>query len=84
MVKLLLLHGGMVKCLNLGKYSIIVVSLNFTNSGPISYQYIQVGSGVQISANPLIWNDNCQTALDIARAKRHSNVVRAIEVYLQF
>ncbi|KAG0486327.1 hypothetical protein HPP92_008422 [Vanilla planifolia] len=30
-------------------------------------------------ANPLVMNDDCQTALDLARAKHHANVVRAIE-----
>ncbi|KAL1294664.1 hypothetical protein HN51_055457 [Arachis hypogaea] len=33
-------------------------------------------------ANPLILNDDCQTALEVARAKGHSNVVRAIESHL--
>lgn len=33
------------------------------------------------SANVLIMNDDCQTPLDVARAKGHTNVVRAIEVY---
>ncbi|PQQ02703.1 putative E3 ubiquitin-protein ligase XBAT35 isoform X1 [Prunus yedoensis var. nudiflora] len=31
-------------------------------------------------ANVLIMNDDCQTPLDVARAKGHTNVVRAIEV----
>lgn len=26
-------------------------------------------------------NDDCQTPVDVARVKRHSNVVRAIEVH---
>ncbi|XP_020263798.1 probable E3 ubiquitin-protein ligase XBOS34 [Asparagus officinalis] len=30
-------------------------------------------------ANPLVMNDDCQTPLDLARAKEHCNVVRAIE-----
>ncbi|KAK8951882.1 putative E3 ubiquitin-protein ligase XBOS34 [Platanthera zijinensis] len=30
-------------------------------------------------ANPLVMNDDCQTPLDLARAKGHLNVVRAIE-----
>ncbi|KAJ6821416.1 putative RING zinc finger and ankyrin repeat containing protein [Iris pallida] len=30
-------------------------------------------------ANPLVMNDDCQTPLDLARAKGHCNVVRAIE-----
>ncbi|KAH0451775.1 hypothetical protein IEQ34_019074 [Dendrobium chrysotoxum] len=30
-------------------------------------------------ANPLVMNDDCQTPLELARAKGHSNVVRAIE-----
>lgn len=34
------------------------------------------------SANALVMNDDCQTPLDVARVKGHSNVVRAIEVYL--
>ncbi|XP_061349800.1 putative E3 ubiquitin-protein ligase XBAT35 [Gastrolobium bilobum] len=33
-------------------------------------------------ANPLILNDDCQTALEVARAKGHSNVVRALESHL--
>ncbi|XP_061364261.1 putative E3 ubiquitin-protein ligase XBAT35 [Gastrolobium bilobum] len=33
-------------------------------------------------ANPLVMNDDCQTALDIARAKGHSKVVRTIESHL--
>ncbi|KAF7807087.1 putative E3 ubiquitin-protein ligase XBAT35 [Senna tora] len=33
-------------------------------------------------ANSLVLNDDCQTALDVARAKGHSNVVRAIESHL--
>lgn len=36
------------------------------------------------SANALIMNDDCQSPLDVARAKGHSNVVRAIEVYSEF
>ncbi|KAK4258388.1 hypothetical protein QN277_007843 [Acacia crassicarpa] len=33
-------------------------------------------------ANALVLNDDCQTALDVARAKGHGNVVRAIESHL--
>ncbi|KAK6914098.1 Ankyrin repeat, partial [Dillenia turbinata] len=33
-------------------------------------------------ANPLVMNDDCQTALDVARAKGFSNVVRAIENHI--
>ncbi|XP_038720941.1 putative E3 ubiquitin-protein ligase XBAT35 isoform X2 [Tripterygium wilfordii] len=33
-------------------------------------------------ANPLVMNDDCQTPLDIARAKGHCNVVRAIESHI--
>ncbi|XP_051129350.1 putative E3 ubiquitin-protein ligase XBAT35 [Andrographis paniculata] len=33
-------------------------------------------------ANALIMNDDCQTALDVARAKGYCNVVRAIEEHL--
>ncbi|GKV19062.1 hypothetical protein SLEP1_g29362 [Rubroshorea leprosula] len=33
-------------------------------------------------ANPLLVNDDCQTALDVARAKGFSNVVRAIENHI--
>ncbi|KAK7344526.1 hypothetical protein VNO77_14223 [Canavalia gladiata] len=33
-------------------------------------------------ANALVLNDDCQTALDIARAKGHSKVVRTIESHL--
>lgn len=33
-----------------------------------------------VSANPFIMNDDCHTALDLAREKGHVNVVRAIEV----
>ena len=33
------------------------------------------------AANPFITNDDCNTALDLAREKGHVNVVRAIEVY---
>lgn len=32
------------------------------------------------AANPLVLNDDCLTALEVARAKGHSNVVRTIEV----
>lgn len=35
-------------------------------------------------ANALIMNDDCQSPLDVARAKGYSNVVRAIEVYSEF
>lgn len=38
------------------------------------------GFNVQLSANPLVLNDDCQTALEVARAKGNSNVVRAMEV----
>ncbi|PKU62616.1 Putative E3 ubiquitin-protein ligase XBAT35 [Dendrobium catenatum] len=31
-------------------------------------------------ANPLVMNDDCQIPLDLARAKGHSNVMRAIEL----
>lgn len=34
----------------------------------------------EFSANALVMNDDCQTALDVARAKGHSRVVRVIEV----
>lgn len=43
-----------------------------------------MGFTVQLSANPLVLNDDCQTALEVARAKGHSNVVRAIEVHSNF
>ncbi|XP_045808040.1 putative E3 ubiquitin-protein ligase XBAT35 [Trifolium pratense] len=33
-------------------------------------------------ANPLILNDDCQTALEVARAKGNANVVRAIESHI--
>jgi hypothetical protein len=33
------------------------------------------------AANPFIPNDDCNTALELAREKGHVNVVRAIEVY---
>ncbi|KAI4318038.1 hypothetical protein L6164_025848 [Bauhinia variegata] len=33
-------------------------------------------------ANPLVLNDDCQTALDVARAKGHTNIVRALESHL--
>ena len=33
-------------------------------------------------ANPLILNDDCHTALDVARVKGNSNVVRAIESHI--
>ncbi|TKY51924.1 putative E3 ubiquitin-protein ligase XBAT35 [Spatholobus suberectus] len=33
-------------------------------------------------ANPLVLNDDCLTALEVARAKGYSNVVRAIESHL--
>lgn len=33
-------------------------------------------------ANPLLMNDDCQTPLDVARAKGFSNVVRAIESHI--
>ncbi|KAF1880125.1 hypothetical protein Lal_00022254 [Lupinus albus] len=33
-------------------------------------------------ANALVLNDDCQTALEVARAKGHSNVVRAFESHL--
>jgi ankyrin repeat protein len=36
------------------------------------------------AANPFITNDDCNTALDLAREKGHVNVVRAIEVYFFF
>lgn len=32
------------------------------------------------AANPLVLNDDCQTALEVARAKGNSNVVRTMEV----
>lgn len=35
-----------------------------------------------MGANPFVRNDDCQTALDIARAKGFNNVVRAIEAYI--
>jgi hypothetical protein len=34
----------------------------------------------EFSANALVTNDDCQTPLQVARAKGHSIVVRAIEV----
>uniref|UniRef100_A0A6N2MQT6 RING-type domain-containing protein n=1 Tax=Salix viminalis TaxID=40686 RepID=A0A6N2MQT6_SALVM len=33
-------------------------------------------------ANALVMNDDCQTSLEVARAKGHSNVVRAIESHI--
>ena len=35
----------------------------------------------KLSANALVMNDDCQTPLEVARAKGHSSVVRAIEVH---
>lgn len=43
-----------------------------------------MASVVNLSANALVLNDDCQTALDVARAKGHGNVVRAIEVCPDF
>ena len=37
---------------------------------------------IYVSANALVRNDDCQTPLDVARVKGHTNVVRAIEVCL--
>lgn len=37
----------------------------------------------KLSANPMMINDDCQTPLDVARAKGYINVVRAIEVCLR-
>jgi len=35
---------------------------------------------INFAANPLVLNDDCLTALEVARTKGHSNVVRTIEV----
>ena len=37
----------------------------------------------KFSANALVLNDDCQSPLDVARAKGHGNVVRAIEVCIE-
>ncbi|XP_010246786.1 PREDICTED: putative E3 ubiquitin-protein ligase XBAT34 [Nelumbo nucifera] len=39
---------------------------------------------ISYGANPLIMNDDCQTPLEVARAKGYSKVVRAIEGHLCF
>ncbi|MBA0725242.1 hypothetical protein Golax_021840 [Gossypium laxum] len=36
----------------------------------------------ELSANPLVMNDDCQTPLDVARVKGNVNVVRAIEDHI--
>lgn len=35
---------------------------------------------VDVSANALVRNDDCQTPLDVARLNGHTNVVRTLEV----
>lgn len=35
---------------------------------------------IECPANALVLNDDCQTPLEVARAKGFTNVVRAIEV----
>lgn len=45
--------------------------------------FMDFGSFFNISANALVRNDDCQTALDVARIKRNINVVRTIEVSLK-
>lgn len=45
--------------------------------------FMDSGSFFNISANALVRNDDCQTALDIARIKGNINIVRAIEVSLK-
>ncbi|GFP83370.1 putative E3 ubiquitin-protein ligase xbat35 [Phtheirospermum japonicum] len=37
---------------------------------------------LSLGANALVMNDDCQTPLDVARAKGYSNVVRAIEAHV--
>ena len=44
---------------------------------------MDLGSFFNISANALVRNDDCQTALDVARIKRNINIVRTIEVSLK-
>lgn len=39
-------------------------------------------TSTNMSANALVRNDDCHSALDVARIKGHTNVVRAIEVSL--
>lgn len=69
-IKLLLMHGGMV---NNQQCMITFVHLNSRNLSiwalPINF-----------AANPLILNDDCLTALEVARAKGHGGAVRTIEV----
>lgn len=72
-VKLLLLHGGMVKCLYFRN------GLNFRDSSKCYYLLIW-DLLFKFPANPLLMNDDCQTPLEVARAKGNSNVVRVIEV----
>lgn len=41
---------------------------------------LDISYSVYVSANALVRNDDCHTALDVARIKGHTTVVRAIEV----
>lgn len=45
--------------------------------------FMDSSSFFNISANALVRNDDCQTALDVARIKGNINIVRTIEVSLK-
>ncbi|PPS07068.1 hypothetical protein GOBAR_AA13571 [Gossypium barbadense] len=41
-----------------------------------------IGNLFELSTNPLVMNDDCQTPLDVARVKGNVNVVKAIEDHI--
>ncbi|KAB2053171.1 hypothetical protein ERO13_A12G159700v2 [Gossypium hirsutum] len=43
-----------------------------------------IGNLFELSTNPLVMNDDCQTPLDVARVKGNVNVVKAIEDYIVY
>ncbi|KAB5537651.1 hypothetical protein DKX38_015184 [Salix brachista] len=66
-----------------GKTPLIVACLN-PQSSDVAKTLIELGANVNAyrPANALVMNDDCQTPLEVARAKGYSNVVRAIESHI--
>lgn len=73
-VSLFLVHGG-----GLIFFSLIYLTL-LNNQQSYHLKYVNWLFLSKSSTNALVMNDDCQTPLDVARAKGHCSVVRAIVV----
>lgn len=78
-MKLLLAHGGAAICV----FSFRVCTLHYSATRSTFLHAVLIHELLLLRvyiANALLVNDDCQTPLEVARAKGYGNVVRSIEV----